>query len=46
MPADGWVGGSGQIVDMNEGRMRAAAALVLIGDTLVQCSKDGTSWVE
>merc|ERR1712071_28524 len=45
MPADGWVGGSGQIVDMNEGRMRAAAALVLIGDTLVQCSKDGTSWV-
>jgi len=42
--ADGWVGASGQILDAKVGKLRAAAALVLIGDILVQCSKEGTSW--
>lgn len=45
-PPDGWVGGSGQIVDADVGKLRAAAALVLIGDILVRCSKEGTSWID
>ena len=41
---DGWVGGSGETVDADVGKARAAAALILIGDTLVRCSKEKTSW--
>ena len=26
------------------GRLRAAAAMILVGDVMVQCSKDGTAW--
>ena len=42
----GWVGGGGEIIDTEVGRLRAAAAMVLVGDTMVECSKDGTSWVD
>ena len=42
----GWVGRSGEIIDAEVGRLRAAAAMVLVGDTMVDCSKDGTSWVD
>ena len=42
----GWVGRSGEIIDTDVGRLRAAAAMVLVGDTMVDCSKDGTSWVD
>jgi len=46
-PDDGWVVGStGQIIETNVGRLRAAAAMVLVGDILVRCSKEGTSWRE
>ena len=41
---DGWVGSTGETIDVEVGRIRAAAALVLIGDTLVKCSKESTSW--
>lgn len=41
---DGWVSSSGEIVDTGIGKARAAAALILIGDTLVSCSKEKTSW--
>jgi hypothetical protein len=42
---DGWVSPySGQVIDTKVGRLRAAAAMVMIGDILVQCSKEGTSW--
>ena len=43
-PYDGWVGSTGRVVPMGVGRLRAAAALVLTGDILVQTSKEGTSW--
>lgn len=43
---DGWVGQTGEIIDTNVGRLRAAAALVMIGDIMVQCSKEGTAWME
>ena len=43
-PYDGWVGSTGRVVLMDVGRLRAAAALVLTGDILVQSSKEGTSW--
>lgn len=43
-PYDGWVGSTGLVVLMDVGRLRAAAALVLKGDILVQSSKEGTSW--
>lgn len=41
---DGWVSSTGRVVLMDVGRLRAAAALVLFGDILVQSSKEGTSW--
>jgi curved DNA-binding protein CbpA len=41
---DGWVGTTGESVSMEVGRLRAAAALVLVGDIMVECSKEGTSW--
>jgi len=47
MGGDGWVVGStGEVVDADVGRLRAAAALVLMGDIFVRCSKEGTSWVD
>jgi curved DNA-binding protein CbpA len=33
-PYDGWVGTTGRVVPIDVGRLRAAAALVLVGDTL------------
>ena len=33
-------------IDVEEGRLRAAKALVLVGDAMVSCSKDGTAWME
>lgn len=42
----GWVGSTGQVVDAKVGRWRAARALVMIGNVMVQCSKKGTSWKE
>ena len=42
---NGWVGSTGVAIDSNVGRLRAAAALVMMGDILVQRSKDGTSWM-
>lgn len=49
---DGWVSSatnyqpSGQTIDANTAKLHAAAALVLIGDIMVQCSKEGTAWME
>jgi hypothetical protein len=43
---DGWVGASGKAVDARDGRLRAASALVMIGNIMVQRSKEGTSWME
>ncbi|KAL7521678.1 hypothetical protein ACHAWX_006352 [Stephanocyclus meneghinianus] len=37
---DGWVGLDGNVVPMEVGRLRAAAALVLVGDIMVRCGKD------
>ncbi|KAL3799926.1 hypothetical protein HJC23_007399 [Cyclotella cryptica] len=39
-PQDGWVGLDGNVVSMEVGRLRAAAALVLVGDIMVRCGKD------
>lgn len=44
--ADGWVGSTGEAVDANIGRLRAAAALVMLGDIMVRSSKEGTAWME
>ena len=42
---DGWVAlHNGVTIDYDVGRARAAAALILIGDTFVRCSKEKTSW--
>ena len=35
---------NGEVVPMEVGRLRAAAAMVLVGDIMVQCSKEGTAW--
>lgn len=43
---DGWVGSTGEVVDANIGKLRAAAAMVMIGDVMVRCSKEGTAWME
>jgi hypothetical protein len=43
---DGWVGSTGKAIDTNVGRLMAASALVLMGDVMVRCSKEGTSWME
>jgi curved DNA-binding protein CbpA len=43
---DGWVSHSGSTVDATEARVRAAAALTLIGNVMVRCSKEGTAWKE
>ena len=41
---DGWVTSLGRTMDTHQARMRAAAAMKLVGDIMVQCSKEGTSW--
>jgi curved DNA-binding protein CbpA len=43
---DGWIGSSGIAIDAETGRIRAASALVLIGNIMVQRSKEGTAWME
>jgi hypothetical protein len=43
---DGWVGSSGIAIPTRVGRVRAAAALVMVGDIMVQRSKEGTAWME
>jgi len=46
---DGWVStghSSHHVINAQEGRIRAAKAMVLVGNVMVQCSKDGTSWME
>lgn len=43
---DGWIGSSGIAIDAETGRLRAAKALVLLGNIMVQRSKEGTSWME
>jgi curved DNA-binding protein CbpA len=44
--ADGWVGSTGKAIDTDVGRLRAASALVLIGNVMVMRSKEGTAWME
>ena len=44
--AEGWVGSTGMAIDAKVGRVRAAAALAMIGDIMVQRSKEGTSWMQ
>lgn len=39
-------GAAQQVIDVQEGRLRAAKALILVGDAMVKCSKDGTSWMD
>ena len=41
-PQDGWVGLNGNAVPTEVGRLRAAAALVLVGDIFVRCGKGVT----
>uniref|UniRef100_A0A6U6GJF5 J domain-containing protein n=1 Tax=Odontella aurita TaxID=265563 RepID=A0A6U6GJF5_9STRA len=43
---DGWVGSSGEVIYTDAGKLRAAAALILVGDIMIRCSKEDTSWVE
>jgi hypothetical protein len=43
---EGWVSSSGKAVDVSIGKLRAAAAMILVGDVMVRSSKDGTSWVD
>ena len=43
---DGWVGSSGIAIQAGTGRVRAAAALIMLGDIMVQRSKEGTAWME
>lgn len=43
---EGWVGSNGLVILSNVARIRAAAALVMIGEIMVQRSKEGTAWME
>jgi hypothetical protein len=43
-PFDGWVSTNGEVVQMHVGKLRAAAAMILMGDLFVQSSKENTSW--
>lgn len=43
---EGWVGSSGIAISSNVARIRAAAALIMIGEIMVQRSKEGTAWME
>ena len=40
---DGWVSARGQTITAPVGRLRAASALVLMGNVMVQCAKDKSS---
>ena len=40
----GWVGSSGRTITTEEGRMRAASALIMMGNVMVKRSKEGTAW--
>jgi hypothetical protein len=42
----GWVASNGQAIEVSIGKLRAAAAMILIGDIMVQSSKERTSWVD
>jgi hypothetical protein len=42
----GWVGSTGVAIDARVARQRAAAILVMMGDIMVQRSKENTSWME
>lgn len=42
----GWVTSSGRLIDAREARWKAAEAMVMIGEIMVQRSKEGTSWKE
>ena len=46
MDGDGWVSSTGKTIDATVGQMMAASALVLMGDVMVKCSKEGTSWTD
>jgi len=46
MPIQGWVASNGQAIDVSIGKLRAAAAMILIGDVMVRSSKEKTSWVD
>ena len=42
---DGWIASrSGETIYADVARLRAAAAMVMYGDMMVHCSKQGTSW--
>ena len=42
---DGWISRTGgQTIYADIARLRAAAAMIMIGDIFVHCSKQGTSW--
>ena len=44
---DGWIASrSGETIYADVARLRAAAAMVMYGDLMVHCSKQGTSWKE
>ena len=43
---EGWVSSSGQVIDVSVGKLRAAAAMILVGELMVRSSKVRTSWVE
>ncbi|GKY98685.1 hypothetical protein MPSEU_000824800 [Mayamaea pseudoterrestris] len=44
--SDGWVGSAGVAIDAHLGRLRAAQALMLMGDVMVARSKEGTAWMQ
>ena len=43
---DGWVGSKGHAVDTRVGLVRAATALKLMGEVMVERSKEGTAWLQ
>jgi curved DNA-binding protein CbpA len=40
----GWVTASGKMIHADEARLKAAEAMAMIGEIMVQRSKEGTSW--
>jgi len=42
--SNGWVTSSGQTIDAEQARIRAAEAMTMTGEIMVQQSKEGTSW--
>jgi curved DNA-binding protein CbpA len=43
---DGWVGSTGTAIDAHVGQLRAAKALLLLGNVMVQRTKERTAWME